>query len=431
MTSQQSTTTDSAFPAPVQAVRVRIYCDQFDRSGHTPLATAVVQLLWDQHASGVTVVNGVAGFGASRHLRAVQQVDLGSDRPVVIEWIELPERFAAIWPRLRALVAHAVVTRETVDFLVAPHRGMPRLDRSVRVADVMETDFVSVAADAPLDHLTRLMYENELRFVPVLEGDRLVGVITNGDLVRHGVVPLRLQLHRALGSEPENVSAYEVVSDLMTRHVVTIAPQASLVDAAHRMMDHKLKRLPVVDGTRLVGVLSRFDLLRSVASGVAHQEPGPPGVPAHTAGDIARDDVPTVGLGTAITEVLDVVASTRLNCAVVVDDHRRVVGTVSDTALLRRLEGLGESVSSRLMRRLLPHASEDSAMRARTAADVLESPVTTISRDASVTEALRLIVAEQRKILPVVDGDGRLCGIIDRADALRAALVQVGDDDPV
>lgn len=120
MTTEDPPATATTIPTAGRAVRVRIYCDEFDKSGHTPLTTAIVQLLWSERASGVTVVNGVAGFGASRHLHAARQVDLGSNRPVVIEWIDLPERFAAIWPRLRDLVQHAVVTHEAVDLLVAP-----------------------------------------------------------------------------------------------------------------------------------------------------------------------------------------------------------------------------------------------------------------------------------------------------------------------
>jgi uncharacterized protein len=104
-----------------QGTRVLIYCDQDDHVGHTPLATAVVQLLWREHAAGVTVVNAVEGFGASHRLHSHRLVDLGANSPVVIEWLDSPERYAAIWPQLEPLLQHAVVTVESVDFLVPPH----------------------------------------------------------------------------------------------------------------------------------------------------------------------------------------------------------------------------------------------------------------------------------------------------------------------
>ena len=105
-----------------QAVRVRIYCDQSDRAGHTSLANAVVQILWKRHASGVTVINAVEGFGARHRLHSAHLVDLGGHAPVLIEWLERPERFDELWPELEPLLAHAVVTRENVEMLVGPHQ---------------------------------------------------------------------------------------------------------------------------------------------------------------------------------------------------------------------------------------------------------------------------------------------------------------------
>jgi PII-like signaling protein len=104
--------------------RVRVYCDQSDRHGHTPLATAIVQLLWKAHASGVTVINGVEGFGARHVLHSAHLLDLGANAPMVVEWLERPAGFDTIWPQLAPLVEHAVVTVEEVDLLVSP--GQPQ-----------------------------------------------------------------------------------------------------------------------------------------------------------------------------------------------------------------------------------------------------------------------------------------------------------------
>ena len=101
--------------------RVRIYCEQSDRADHGPLATAIVQLLWHERASGVTVFNAVEGFGARHVMHAVHLIDLGANAPVVVEWLERPERFDEIWLKLEPLVQHAVVTVDDVQTLVAPH----------------------------------------------------------------------------------------------------------------------------------------------------------------------------------------------------------------------------------------------------------------------------------------------------------------------
>jgi PII-like signaling protein len=101
--------------------RVRIYCEQSDRAGHAPLPTAIVQLLWRERASGVTVLNAVEGFGARHVMHSAHLVDLGANAPVVVEWLERPDRFDEIWPKLEPLLQQAVVTVEDVAALVPPH----------------------------------------------------------------------------------------------------------------------------------------------------------------------------------------------------------------------------------------------------------------------------------------------------------------------
>jgi PII-like signaling protein len=105
--------------------RVRIYCEQSDRADHGPLATAIVQLLWRERASGVTVFNAVEGFGARHVMHAAHLVDLGANAPVLVEWLDRPERFDAIWPKLEPLVQHALVTVDEVKALVPPHDTTP------------------------------------------------------------------------------------------------------------------------------------------------------------------------------------------------------------------------------------------------------------------------------------------------------------------
>ena len=400
--------------------RVRIYCDASDRAGHTPLATAVVQLLWREHASGVTVVNAVEGFGASRVLHSARLVDVGANAPVIVEWLDTPERFDAIWPQLAPLVGHAVVTMESVEMLVAPHHGLRPLPAGATVAEVMRRDVVTVAPTTPLRDVVERMRRDDLRFVPVVDGDRLAGVITNGDLVSRGGLAVRLELLDAAGEAGAITVADGTAADVMTRDPVATSPRARIVDAAHLMLERGLKRLPVVEEGRLAGLVSRLDLLRTVA-GAAPGSDGhaaPPG--ARTAGEAADTDVPVVRLDTGVAEVLDAVVSTRLNRAVVVDDSRRVLGMVSDAELLRRVGGEHHGLLDRLMHRGSVQAQQSG--RGRTAADLMVAPVETVPRDMPLRDAIARMLADNLKLLPVVDGEGRLHGMIDRADALRAAF---------
>jgi CBS domain-containing protein len=143
----------------------------------------------------------------------------------------------------------------------------------------------------------------------------------------------------------------------------------------------------------------------------------PPSTHARTIGEIAVADVPSVHRDTSVDEALDAVLSTRLNRAVVVDDERTVLGILTDAELLRRFDRPDRTLLDRLMRRNV----EAPAEAAGTAAEV--SPVVTVRHAVPIADAIRRMLAEQHKLLPVVDDNGRLCGMVDRADALRAAFV--------
>jgi CBS domain-containing protein len=119
-----------------------------------------------------------------------------------------------------------------------------------------------------------------------------------------------------------------------------------------------------------------------------------------------------------LAEVLDVVVSTRLNRAVVIDAQGHVKGVISDADLLQRLNPrLRSGVLGALMRRgrLVP----DEAART-TAAELMTAPALTVAPDTPIEEAARRMVEARRKILPIIDADGTLLGIVDRAHLLGA-----------
>lgn len=110
------------------------------------------------------------------------------------------------------------------------------------VTSASPADMVAGAAQA--------MREEDAGFLPVLDGDRLVGVLTDRDIV------VRVVAERA---DPSEVS----VGDVMSTDVQTVAPDDDLSDAAKLMSDGEVRRLPVVEGGRLVGVLSHGNLVQA------------------------------------------------------------------------------------------------------------------------------------------------------------------------
>ncbi len=405
--------------------RVRIYTGETSQWERKPLFLAILEFLRAEGAAGATVIRGVAGFGANSRIHTATILRLSEDLPMVIDWVDAPERVERLLPRICEMAAEGLVTVEDIQVASYSHRPV-RADvpEHLRVADVMNREVLRVRPDTSLKDLVGLLIGRDYRAVPVVdEAERVIGIITNGDLVQRGGLAMRLELlatasreaiQRELATLAENG---HMAAEVMTHEVVTVAPDISVLDAARLMAQRRLKRLPVVDTTgHLLGIVSRVDLLRTVAQGYPALEPQPcQARPARRVADVMRTQVPVVSLQASLPEVTDAIVSTRLNRAVVVDEQRRVVGIVTDAELVRRLGEHAGIVTSLMRRAAAVPVTNDVKVT-----ELMISDVVTTRPEVEVEVAMREMLAQQRKILPVVDGQGRLIGIVDRFDLLQA-----------
>jgi CBS domain-containing protein len=144
--------------------------------------------------------------------------------------------------------------------------------RELRVGDVMETDWPTLGPESTVEEAIKFFAEERVSGAPVVEDGRLVGIITEGDLIFQdadvkapgfldilgGLVPL--------GDTDEYrrealKSAGVTVGEVMTDEPVTITPEATLAETATIMAERRKKILPVIEGGRLVGVITRMDIL--------------------------------------------------------------------------------------------------------------------------------------------------------------------------
>jgi CBS domain-containing protein len=182
-------------------------------------------------------------------------------------------------------------------------------------------------------------------------------------------------------------------------------------------------------------MVSRLDLLRTAAAGLA--QAAPQALELGLSGDeplsaVMRRDVPTVRPETGLAEVFQAITATRLNRALVVDADGRVVGLVSDAELLERVTpALRPGTLRALMRRLpFTHPHEDAMSahaRGRTAADVMSREVARAPVDMLLTQAVEVMLQAGAKVLAVIGTDGRLAGMVDRADLLHGLLRRVAE----
>jgi CBS domain-containing protein len=148
------------------------------------------------------------------------------------------------------------------------------------VADIMERDPVTVTPEDTVETLLRTLREHELPGVPVVNGGgRCVGIVTESDLVLvDEEEDLRLPLHIDLFGgtiflgrlkpfeDRVKKAIASTVADMMTDDPTTVAPDTDLHEAARLIAEHRHNRLPVVEHGRLVGVVTRLDVLEALVS---------------------------------------------------------------------------------------------------------------------------------------------------------------------
>jgi CBS domain-containing protein len=116
-----------------------------------------------------------------------------------------------------------------------------------KVADVMTERPRAVTPQTPLNEVAQVMESDDVGAVPLVEGDRLVGIVTDRDIVVRAI---------AKGKDPKGMPAAEISS----RELVTVHPEDDLSDALELMARYQVRRLAVTDDERLVGVVSQADV---------------------------------------------------------------------------------------------------------------------------------------------------------------------------
>jgi CBS domain-containing protein len=121
------------------------------------------------------------------------------------------------------------------------------------VRDAMTPSPRSVPNDATAAEAARLMSSEDVGSLPVVDGDQLVGIVTDRDLVLHVL---------AKDQDPHKVA----VADICSENPIVARPDEPLEEALQRMAAEQVRRLPIVDDGRLIGILAQADVARTAHS---------------------------------------------------------------------------------------------------------------------------------------------------------------------
>jgi CBS-domain-containing membrane protein len=268
----------------------------------------------------------------------------------------------------------------------------------VLVKDIMVSRNLLTANEADrLASAAQKMLWGRLRHLPVVRGDEVVGVLSERDV-----------LARRDRAEPVAWED-ELVGAVMSRPALVAVPDQEVAQAAARMAAHRIGCLPVVHKGRLVGMLTATDLMGAAVSELFRSSPAL----RHPVSQAMRDEVFSVRRDQSVMEAVELMAACRIRHIPVVDDEGRVVGVLSDRDVRVALGEPVEAVQS------WPGA----ATRMAVSNAMTPDPIV-VRSDAPLAVAVAQLLNRGIGALPVIDGEGHLCGILSYVDVIRALSVE-------
>jgi CBS domain-containing protein len=152
----------------------------------------------------------------------------------------------------------------------------------MKVKDVMNPGVVFCKPDDTVREVAKILKENSISGIPVLEGEKLVGIISEGDLLKLLIIPekgelwlpspfevIEVPIREILGWEETKKMLSDVgstkIKEIMTTEVYTISSEASVEEASEHMVRHRINRLPVIEDGHVVGIITRGDIIEGLA----------------------------------------------------------------------------------------------------------------------------------------------------------------------
>jgi CBS domain-containing protein len=257
----------------------------------------------------------------------------------------------------------------------------------MKVANFMSKELITIDIDRSLRDARRLMEKHGVSRLVVTDEGRVVGIITERDMVR------RLGTH----VERKLSDAHVFVSAACTKKLITIEQEESVGRAARLMLKHGISSLVVSDDGRVVGILTKTDLIKALRGSRIRVK------------SYMSSPVITVVVGEDLLRVRRLMLEHGIK-RVVVKLGRRIVGILTEGDVARALG---------LFRKLSEAKHWDERLKRIRVEDVMSREVITIDANDMLGKCVKLMLEHDISGLPVVEA-GKLVGITTKTDLLRA-----------
>lgn len=246
------------------------------------------------------------------------------------------------------------------------------------VADVMSKDVVSISPNRTVASAAKLMSEDNISCVIVIDNGVLTGILTETDFLRRVVAEQR-DFDKTM------------VTEVMSRPVESASANLSILEASRIMEEKHIKRLPIVSEGRLVGIVTQTDLIRALMSYGMWRD----------VAEIMSKGVAGIERGATVAEAAKIMASRNISCIAALEGDE-AAGVLTQRDLIKRVVGLQKNPAQTRIE------------------EVMSSPVTSVLPHCSIFTAGRIMEKMNIRRLAVME-DKRLCGIITQTDIFLAA----------
>ena len=137
--------------------------------------------------------------------------------------------------------------------------------QQMKVKDLMRSSVYTVSPDDMIDRVFFLIHYEKIRHLPVVEKEKVVGIVTDRDLYKALGPKSRSRVVEPVNGEASQHVIPRMVRNIMHRQVLTIGPEESAGKAALLMSNKRIGALPVIENGKLIGIITATDILKSFA----------------------------------------------------------------------------------------------------------------------------------------------------------------------